>query len=553
MLGQLDGGGGARPWPSGGQARGAGHETLGTPGPRPWLGLKRHLAMAWPRRRRHRVALACGAAACGLATYLEGNASTGAVTLYHASNAPRISTTATGINITGNTITKGYFASEATNSTNKWLAYTYTDNTFRFNYNGAGSDEFIIDPDGQQTINAPAGDGNPAVALTMSGGSAGFNWAHTDFQASLGSNCNLVNMFGISGTARNAGYIGFKRIGALGATTNILTLGLHSADNVLNINGNSNVGIGTTSPSEKLTVTGGSIDLPTANSFIKGAGHNVFQVDATRTYFYGGTNGIQIRTANNANSLISIGNTGSVSMHGTGTEAYIGRLALNVSSTTADGIYIRNSGGGGNLDLVTLGSNYNSHGVSPNDTWLYSGNDINIGGATGWANNVQIVGNGAIRMKVSSAGIVTKPYQPSFRAGRSGDYTPSAGAVVLFNTVNSSGHFNIGGHYDTSNGRFTCPVAGRYYIKAIIIYGGLSNGQDMADSFKIKKNGVNQTYSSRRSEYVDGTTGNAGYFVDHADIIINASASQYIEVTVGRNLQIHGNSNYTMFMGYLIG
>ena len=37
----------------------------------------------------------------GASTYLEGNASTSAVTLYHASNAPRLATTATGIDVTG--------------------------------------------------------------------------------------------------------------------------------------------------------------------------------------------------------------------------------------------------------------------------------------------------------------------------------------------------------------------------------------------------------------------------------------------------------------------
>ena len=122
------------------------------------------------------------------------------------------------------------------------------------NFFTSGSERMSIGSSGTQTITAPAGDGSPAVALNMSGGSNGFNWAHTDFQASLGNGSNLVNMFGISGTARNAGYIGFKRIGALGATTNILTLGLHSADNVLNIDGNSNVGIGTTSPDQRLHV-----------------------------------------------------------------------------------------------------------------------------------------------------------------------------------------------------------------------------------------------------------------------------------------------------------
>jgi len=38
----------------------------------------------------------------GASTYLEGNASTSAVTLYHASNSPRLATTSTGIDVTGN-------------------------------------------------------------------------------------------------------------------------------------------------------------------------------------------------------------------------------------------------------------------------------------------------------------------------------------------------------------------------------------------------------------------------------------------------------------------
>jgi hypothetical protein len=37
----------------------------------------------------------------GASTYLEGNASTSAVTLYHASNSPRLATTSTGIDVTG--------------------------------------------------------------------------------------------------------------------------------------------------------------------------------------------------------------------------------------------------------------------------------------------------------------------------------------------------------------------------------------------------------------------------------------------------------------------
>lgn len=49
-------------------------------------------------------------------------------------------------------VLKGTQAFEATNSTNDWLAYTYTDNTFRLNYNGAGADEVVIDSSGNVGI-----------------------------------------------------------------------------------------------------------------------------------------------------------------------------------------------------------------------------------------------------------------------------------------------------------------------------------------------------------------------------------------------------------------
>jgi hypothetical protein len=47
---------------------------------------------------------------------------------------------------------KGTVGFEATNSTNKWLAYHYTDNTLRFNYNGAGADELVINSSGSLLV-----------------------------------------------------------------------------------------------------------------------------------------------------------------------------------------------------------------------------------------------------------------------------------------------------------------------------------------------------------------------------------------------------------------
>ena len=59
-----------------------------------------------------------------------------------------------------------------------------------------------------------------------------------------------------------------------------------------------------------LTFDGTSLNLPNVNSYIKGGGHNIVQVDAIKTYLYGGTGGIQFRTADNSAELINITNDG---------------------------------------------------------------------------------------------------------------------------------------------------------------------------------------------------------------------------------------------------
>ena len=66
-------------------------------------------------------------------------------------------------------VVKGTTSLMATNSTNQWMAYTYTDNTFRLNYNGAGADEITVLSSGEVAIGAftpTAGDG----ILQISGG-----------------------------------------------------------------------------------------------------------------------------------------------------------------------------------------------------------------------------------------------------------------------------------------------------------------------------------------------------------------------------------------------
>ena len=55
---------------------------------------------------------------------------------------------------------KGTIETQATNSTNGWQLYAHTDNTFRVNYNGAGSDEVVIDSSGNVGIGTASPAGN---------------------------------------------------------------------------------------------------------------------------------------------------------------------------------------------------------------------------------------------------------------------------------------------------------------------------------------------------------------------------------------------------------
>ena len=66
---------------------------------------------------------------------------------------------------------------------------------------------------------------------------------------------------------------------------------------------------------------GDTLDLPNANTYITGAGHNVLQVDATRSYFYGGTNGLQLRKADNSSEIVTIDDDGN--------SVFFGDLSLN--------------------------------------------------------------------------------------------------------------------------------------------------------------------------------------------------------------------------------
>jgi hypothetical protein len=159
-----------------------------------------------------------------------------------------------------------------------------------------------------------------------------------------------------------------------------------------------------------------------------------------------------------------------------------------------------------------------------------------------------------IFFKIDSSGRVTMPKQPGFRAGRNSNYTPGSSATIVFNTTASTAHFNTGNHYSTSTGLFTAPVTGKYVFHTCVLWGpGTVDGTAMHDSFRFRLNSTVITYSHRRAEYVNGTTGNDGYYADFATDIIPMSANDTMGIWSQKANQVHGNQQYTLFSGYLLG
>ena len=138
-------------------------------------------------------------------TGIDDNADATAITIDSSEQVGIGTSPAAKLHVAGTAFVDSYFSLRTTDDqANSWVMYTHTDDTFRMNYNGSGSDEVTIDAAGKMGI----GTSSPNQLLTL-GSSTGSATIGLDLETSGTVRGSILYNAGSGEMAFTSGYSGY--------------------------------------------------------------------------------------------------------------------------------------------------------------------------------------------------------------------------------------------------------------------------------------------------------------------------------------------------------